>query len=271
MNARIAITSQKGGVGKTTVALNLAAALAERGLRTLLVDLDPQGGIVLSLDRSESAFPGVADVLAGRTPLADTLQPTKLRGLTLLPRGRLSAVDAAEFEQALHRPRVLEGLLEAAEGNFQRVLIDTPAGMGLVARGVLAVSQFALVPFQVEPLALRSLGQALEVIEHVRSDENPRLELLGILPTMYDFGNEEALGVLAEISKDFEGVLQSAIPRSNVFTRASQRGLPLAFLAGPPTPEGRRFEHLADEIEATLASLSAKEDRDAERPERALL
>jgi len=271
MNARIAITSQKGGVGKTTVALNLAAALADRGLKTLLVDLDPQGGVVLSLDRADASLPGVADVLAGYSSLEQALLHTKLRGLSLLPRGRLAATDAAEFEQALHRPSVLERLLAGARDQYERILIDTPAGMGLVTRGVLSVVNFALVPFQVEPLALRSVGQVLEVIEHVRSGENPELELLGILPTMYDFGNEDSLAVLSEISDGFDGVLQSAIPRSPVFTHASRRGLPLACLGGVKAPEACRFEHLADEVEATLSLLEAKDDPHAGRPERAIL
>jgi chromosome partitioning protein len=271
MSIRIAVTSQKGGVGKTTVALNVAAALAERGLRTLLVDLDPQGGIVLSLAKQDSSLPGVADVLAGRLPLADALRRTKLRGLTLLPRGRLAAVDAAEFEQALHRPGVVERLLDAVGGEFDRVLVDTPAGMGLVARAALASVDFALVPFQAEPLALRSLAQALEVIEHVRDGENPKLELLGILPTMIEFGNDDALAVLSEIWGGFEGVLEAAIPRSAVFAHASRRGLPIAFLAGAPTAEARRFGLLADEIEATIALLSTKDNEDADRPERSLL
>ena len=271
MTYRVAIVSQKGGVGKTTVGLHLAAALAERGLRTLLVDLDPQGGVGLSLARPEQSFRGVADVLMGRCSMEEARLETRLRGLSLLPRGRLSAVHAGDFEQALHRAGAVRDLLAAASAGFERVLIDTPAGLGLVPRAVLGAADFALVPFQVEPLALRSIGQVLAVIEHVRGQENRELELLGILPTMLDMADENAHAVLAEIWNGFEGVLQTAVPRSTAFVRASRRGLPLGFLGGPPSPEARRFDLLAEELEAAMAELRGKEEAHVGRPERALL
>ncbi len=271
MTRRIAITSPKGGVGKTTVALNLALAMAERGTPTLLVDTDPQGGIGHSLAQSDTELPGIADALMGACTPAEALRPTKHRSLTLLPRGRLAPVDAADFELAMGTSRALDDLLREVESPFEVVIVDTPSGVGLVSRAVLRCADFALIPFQAEPLALRSLVQALEVIRHVREKENPRLELLGILPTMVERTKDPSHQVMMEIWSGFEGVLDTSIPRADVFASASQRGLPVAFLGGVPSPEARRFSGLASEITELMNRFRPSEADHVERAERALL
>ena len=268
---RICIASQKGGVGKTTVALNLAVAMAERGRKTLLVDLDPQGGIGLSLARSDTALPGLADLLMGQVSPAEALLPTKLAGLTLLPRGRLDAVDACEFEQALFGPGVLEGALSQVDAGFDVVLLDTPSGLGLVTRAALGVSDFVLVPFQTEALALRSVSQILRLVEHVREKENPRLQFLGILPTMLERTKSGSLAVLGDIWSGFSGVLESVVPRVETFSEASRLGIPVAFMPGPVSPEARRFELLAAELELQMERLGGTEEPHEVRPQRELL
>src|SRR5512141_2086930 len=177
MPQRIAVVSQKGGVGKTTISLNLALALAERRRRTLLVDLDPQGGLGHSLNKGDDALAGLTDLLMGRATPAQAILKTKVDAL---PRGRISPVDIGELEDALRAPGVLAGALQKVEQGFDVVLIDTPSGLGRITRAALGASDFVLLPVQGEPLAMRSIGQTLEVIEHVRSTENSRLELLGI-------------------------------------------------------------------------------------------
>lgn len=271
MTDRIVVASQKGGTGKTTVALNLALALAERGERTLLVDLDPQGGIGHSLARGDSVLTGIADVLMGVCRPEDAVLQTKLHTLNLLPRGRLDPVDVCEFEQALHRPGLLSELLQQLERDRSVVILDTPSGLGMPTRGALSASDFVLVPVQGEPLALRSITQMLRVIEHVRDTENHGLQLLGILPTMVEREKKTSLDVLVTAWRDLAAVLETTIPRADVFTDASALGLPLAYLGGRPSPEARRFELLASELLAVMEELGTEEEEYVERPQRALL
>jgi chromosome partitioning protein len=267
----IAIASEKGGVGKTTVALNLALALAERGRRVLLVDLDPQGGIGHALSRSDTEYEGLAEILMGEQSSEGAIVTTKLPELCLLPRGRLDPADACDFELSLHGTDVLSRLLEPVKSRFDYVLLDTPSGTGLVTRAALNTSDYVIIPFQAEPLCLRSLARALRVIERVRSTDNPRLALLGVLPTMVDRDDEASQVVMAEVWSGFDCVFDTVIPRAEVFTNASLRGVPVGYLKGPVSPEARRFGVLATEVEATIESLTERSEPDVERPQRALL
>ncbi|MDH5672642.1 MAG: AAA family ATPase [Myxococcales bacterium] len=271
MTVRLTIASQKGGSGKTTAALNLSLAFSEKGHRTLLVDLDPQGGIGHALRKGETEMPGVADALMQACTPEQALVHTKLPGLTLLPRGRLDPVDACEFERALLGPGVLEGLVRSVEGDFDLVVLDTPSGVGMPTRAALAVSQFALVPVQAEPLALRGVQQILRVIEHVRYHENPRLQLLGLLPSMVDRDSDVSMGVLVAAWRDLCGVLETTIPRAAVFAKASEAGVPVGYLAGPPSPEARRFGILATEVYGLIRDRYQEATEDVERPARQLL
>lgn len=271
MPHRIAIVSQKGGVGKTTVALNLCLALAERRRRTLLADVDPSGGVGHALARGEDALAGLADMLMGRVQPAEAVLRTKLDTLALLPRGRISAVDHGELEEALRAPGVLAGALGQVESTFDVVVIDTPSGLGRITRAALACADFALVPVQGEPLALRSIGQTLEVIEHVRANENPKLQLLGILPTMVQKDTEASMSVLVNLWNGFGGVLETTIPRAPVFTDASHAGLPVGYLGGLPSPEVRRFELLAIEVEQAITHRKGTEADRAVQPRRELI
>lgn len=271
MARRICIASQKGGVGKTTVALNLAVAFAERGRKTLLVDLDPQGAVGLSLAQGDTALVGLADLLMGQVTPADAVVATKLPGLALLPRGRLDPADAVEYEDALRGPGVLAAALVKVESGFDLTVVDTPAGLGGITRAALRVAQFVVVPFQTESLSLRSVGQVLRVMEHVRARENPGLQLLGILPTMVDKSKSSSVSVLTEMWSGFAGVFETAIPRQDVYGVASAEGLPVSFLPGPISPEARRFELLAAEMEHAMDRLSAPEKTHEERPRREIL
>jgi chromosome partitioning protein len=271
MARRMALASQKGGVGKTTVALNLAVALAERGRRTLLVDLDPQGGIALSLARGDTELPGLAELMMGAANAEEAVVKTQLQGLRILPRGRLDPTDIASYERELSVPGTLARALEQVEGDIDVVVLDTPSGLGMVTRAALAVCDFVLLPFQTESLALRSISQALRVVEHVAAHENPKLRLLGILPTMVDKERPGAMSLLTQVWQGFPDTFETIVPRAEVFTRASESGIPVGFLGGPRAPEARRFELLADEVD-TRMNRDQKQEGDGEaQPARQLL
>jgi chromosome partitioning protein len=271
MAQRIAVVSQKGGVGKTTVSLNLGLALAERGRSTLVVDLDPQGGLGHSLAKDDDALPGLADLVMGRAGPAEAVLRTRLPTLAFLPRGRLAASDMVEYEDGVGAPGVLAGALARAEGGIELTLLDAPSGLGRLTRAALAASDWVLLPVQAEALALRSIRQALELVQYVRERENPRLELLGILPTMVQKGVEPSMDVLVELWTGFGGLLETVIPRAPVFLEASQAGLPVGYLGGRPAPEARRFELLAAELEGIIQKRGGKEAGRGDQPRRELL
>lgn len=268
---RIAIASQKGGVGKTTVSLNLSLALATRGRPTLLADLDPQGAVGLSLAKSDTHWAGLAELLMNECTPDDAVVLTHADNLALLPRGRLDPVDVCEFEEAVRQADLLEPALAQASMGYDYLVIDTPSGLGAVTRGALAVADFVVVPTQASALGVRSIGQALRVIDHVQRTENPRLKLLGILPTMVDLASEASQQAVTDLWNGFSGVFDTVIPFSTVFPQASHRGVPVDYMGGPSSPEARRFDVLASEIETRIRAVEPKESDDEQRPERRLV
>lgn len=267
----IALATSKGGTGKTTTALNLSVALAEMGRRTLLADFDPQGSIGFALAKGDAEWQGLADFLLGSVSVEQAMLPTKVPTLSILPRGRLSPLDARDFEAALCSPSRAAGLTMEVGRDRDYVIVDCPSGLGAITRTALAVSGFVLVPLQAEPLALRSIGQVLQVIEHVRLQENPGLALLGILPTMVDLRRETSLNVMGTVWSQLSCVLDTAIPRSEVFARASELGIPISFMGGRTRPEARRFELLADEIERAITELTETRGGGDEKMQRQLV
>ncbi len=271
MSYVISLATSKGGTGKTTTALNLAVAMAEKGRRTVLVDFDPQGSVGLSLAKGETEWPGLAEFLLGSATIGDVLIQTKVQTLAILPRGRLDPVDAREYEILLNSPAKVGELIQELSRDRDYVIIDCPSGLGLITRAALAMSSFVLVPLQAEPLALRSIGQVLRVIDHVQKQENPALRLLGILPTMVELRRDTSLNVMATVWSELSGVLETVIPRAEAFARASELGLPVSFMGGRTPPEARRFELLVDEIERVIADLSGIAGETDEKVQRQLV
>jgi len=271
MTNTIVLASAKGGTGKTTCALNLAVALAERGQSVLLVDLDPQGSIGLSLAKKDTEWIGLAEYLMEAISLDEAILETRMNGLSILPRGKLNSVDTCEFERALYDTGALSDIVEKVAERFSYLIMDTPSGLGMVTRSALRAGGFLVTPLQAEPLALRSVSQILRVVEHVTKAENPNLKLLGILPTMVNLEQESSLGVMNTIWSGFGGVLDTYIPRADIFATASEQGVPVDFLPGKKRPEARRFEMLSMEIEMLIAQMGEGAEETHERAQRQLV
>jgi chromosome partitioning protein len=250
----LAVVSQKGGVGKTTTAINLASALAQRGRKTLLVDVDPQGAVRHGLGLAAAAGNvGLADLLAGTHELQDVVQATPLPWLRVLLAGSVS--DSAEHEtytaQLSESPRFGE-LLDRARGRGYIVVVDAPPGLGAVTRRVLGFSQHVLVPLQCEPLALQTTTQILRAVREA-AVANPALVLDGILLTMLEEGNEVSQRVAAYVREQLppELLFDVAIPRTMASIDAFAAGQPVV-LRAPDDPAARAYLRLAELLEPRL-------------------
>jgi chromosome partitioning protein len=246
----IAIVSQKGGVGKTTVSLNLALALARAGNRTLIMELDAQGSMGLSLGLPDRARPGIAEMLTGVDTLDKVLIRTRDQQLHVLTVGRVDPATVSGFEDALTRGSAIPTILNRVEPEFDIVIIDCPAGLGKVATRALEASTHVLSPLQAEPLALRSVGQLLALIDRIKADKNPRLTFLGIVLSMFDRQTAASLEVAETLWTRFPGglILDTVIPRDQTFLEASLRGAPLLLMQKRPPPLARIFDQLANEL-----------------------
>jgi chromosome partitioning protein len=225
----IAIANQKGGVGKTTTAVNLAVALALSGQRILLVDLDPQGNATSGLTPEpvkSGATPGtIYDSLVSRTPLAQVIRESR-PSLSLAP----SSTDlvGAEIELATieGRERRLKAELEGESVKYNYVLIDTPPSLGLLTLNALVAADSVLVPMQCEYYALEGLSSLLATIRRVNAVLNPQLELMGVVLTMFDPRNRLSHEISLEVNKHFpERVFQSVIPRNVRISESPSHGL----------------------------------------------
>ncbi|ABA89717.1 chromosome partitioning ATPase Soj-related protein [Syntrophotalea carbinolica DSM 2380] len=267
----ISIISSKGGAGKTTIALNLAVALAETGDSTLLIDVDPLGAVGFSLARNDTEWRGLAEHIVDETPLDEVIIQTKLPQLSILARGCLDPLDIDIYENVLRCSDALKDIVSAVENQFRHIIIDTPSGLGSVTRAALSVSTHTLLPLQAEPLALRSISQALHVIQHVKENENQDLELLGILAIMVQLNKDVSFTIMNAAWSSLHGVLETYIPRAEVFHVASEKGLPVAFLPGRYPPEAKRFEMLASEIKTLIQDMGGDMGVEDERPQRELI
>jgi chromosome partitioning protein len=221
-----ALANQKGGVGKTTTAINLAACLAEAGERTLVVDLDPQANATSGLGERANGTSSL-DLLDG-VALPKLAKPTRFAGLDLVPSRPELAGTAAELARRVDGERYLAEALAGAAGAYSFVFVDCPPSLGPLTVNALAAADRVLVPVQAEYYALEGLAQLVSSVELVRARLNARLALGGVLLTMVDRRTRLAADVAAEVRRHFgELVFRTAVPRSVRVAEAPSHGLPV--------------------------------------------
>jgi chromosome partitioning protein len=242
----IAFANQKGGVAKTTSTLNLAVALQERGLRVLIVDLDPQGNLTMSQGLNpDSIERSMFDVLVHRLPIAEVIREREVHLA-------VSSIDLAGAELALSaqigRERALEKSLAPVKGKYDYVLIDTPPSLGLLTINALVAADGVIVPVQCEYLSLRGLVQLENTLSMIRENLNPDVEIVGILPTMFDGRTLHAKEAVEILTENFGTLVFNTRIRKTVrYAEAPVRGSSV-LKYDPKGPAAEAYRDLAKEV-----------------------
>ncbi len=244
-----AVANQKGGVGKTTTTISLGAALAEKGKRVLVVDLDPQGNATTGLGVDGRRFErSVYDVLLNDVPMVDIVEPTGYNNLFVAP----ATLDLAGVEQELSsiisREMRLKRALGSVEGDFDFIFIDCPPSLGLITINAFAAATDIIVPVQTEFYALEGLTQLQRIVNLVRDNLNPTLRISKVVLTMYDSRNTLSGDVAREVRRYFEEELcQTVIPRTVRLAEAPSFGQPITVF-DPSSKGAKAYRQLAEEI-----------------------
>jgi chromosome partitioning protein len=244
-----AVANQKGGVGKTTTTVSLGAALAERGKRVLVVDLDPQGNATMGLGVDGRQFErSVYDVLLNDVPMVDVVEPTGFPNLFVAP----ATLDLAGVEQELtsviSRELRLKKALASVDGDFDYIFVDCPPSLGLITINAFAAATDIMVPVQTEYYALEGLTQLQRIVDLVQKNLNPALRITKVVLTMYDARNTLSVDVAKEVKKHFTNELcKTVIPRTVRLAEAPSHGQPIS-VYDPSSKGAKAYKALAEEI-----------------------
>jgi chromosome partitioning protein len=245
----VAIANQKGGVGKTTTAINLAAGLALRGKRTLLIDLDPQGNSSLSFLDITHIGRSVYDALAEQAiPMSDVIQRTGLTNLSIAPARIALAKLESKLVGEIDSHYRLKDRLEPVLGLFRHIVIDCPPTLGLLTVNALVASTHLLIPIQSSYFALEGTDDLLETIEKVRARPNPNLRILGVLITMHDKRTALARDIRGQIQKVFGGKVFKTVITKSVRLEESPAYKESIFTFAPDSTGATEYYSLCEEV-----------------------
>ncbi len=245
-----AIANQKGGVGKTTTAVNVAACIAEAGYGTLLIDVDPQANATVGLGIDRSRTPGLYELLTGTASASEALTPTPVEGLLALPAGPGLAGANVELPRIEGFEQRLRVAIEPLREEFQYILLDCPPSLGPLTVCALVAADKVIVPVQTEYFALEGLAGLLETLSLVQRELNPRLTVAGMLLTMHDSRTRLGQDVEREVRSHFPDlVFDTVIPRNVRVGEAPSHGLPVTH-HDPHSAGAEAYFQLAKEVAA---------------------
>ena len=228
MGTIYAIANQKGGVGKTTTAVNVAACIAEAGYATLLVDIDAQANATVALGVEKTAEPSAYDVLRGEVPAVEAVVPTEIEGLSLLPANPDLAAATVELAREDGSETRLRDALEPLRQDYRFILLDCPPSLGPLTINALAAADRVIVPVQAEYFALEGLAGLLDTLGLIQRRLNPRLAIAGMLLTMHDARTRLSHDVEREVREHFPDlVFRTVIPRNVRISEAPSYGVPV--------------------------------------------